>query len=73
MKTMKNFVKLESVGSWFDRENDTIYPSLINGTPDLDNPMTLFYCILEQKDHGQDEWWNNLSRTDMDLIYHPNM
>ena len=66
---MKNFIKLESVGSWFDPETDTIYPSFRNGLPDLDSPMPLLYCILEQKDEGQDEWWNSLSRRDHDLIY----
>tara|TARA_Y100000114_G_C11707452_1_gene301716 strand:+ start:603 stop:830 length:228 start_codon:yes stop_codon:yes gene_type:complete len=67
---MKNFIKLESVGSWLDRENDTVYPTFKNGLPDLDSPMPLLYCILEQKDQGQDEWWNSLSKRDNELIFH---
>ena len=59
---MKNLVKLKSVGSFVDLKNNLVYPSLINGLPDLDCPTHL------KKDEDSEEWWNSLSQYDYKLV-----
>ena len=62
---MKNFVELKSVGSFVDVVNLMLYPSLNDGTPDLDSPTPLkFWGVYED----QYEWWSSLSKEDLKLL-----
>ena len=44
---MKNLIELKSVGSHFDKEEEMIYPTNSNGTPDLENGTPLLQVDRE--------------------------
>jgi hypothetical protein len=50
-------VNLHSVGSIIDSETGTIYPSNIDGTPDL-------HCGVDVTDEPSDDWCSALSSAD---------
>jgi len=55
-----NLVKLESVGSVFNIEDNQVYPQMENGNPDLEMGTSL--------EEVSDEWWAGLSAEDAKFL-----
>ena len=55
-----NLIELNSVGSLIDIEEQIAYPQMTNGLPDLDMGVEIDEC--------SDEWWDSVSKEDMDLL-----
>ena len=53
---------LESVGSFVNLEAGIIYPALVNGTPDMDSPISLV------EDEVSADWWGGLSSEDFSSV-----
>ena len=59
-KQMKNLVKLNSVGSLFDKESKIVLPQLVSGSYDLSMGTHI--------DNVSNEWLEKLSKADLILI-----
>ena len=59
-KQMKNLVKLNSVGSLFDKESKIVLPQLVSGSYDLSMGTHI--------DNVCNEWLEKLSKADLILI-----
>ena len=57
---MKNLIRLESVGSVFNREDNQVYPQFINGLPDLDMGVDINEVC--------NDWISSLSNNDKSKI-----
>ena len=57
---MKNLIKLESVGSVFNINDNQVYPALIDGFPDLNMGVDMYEI--------SNEWISNLSNEDKGKI-----
>ena len=53
-------VKLNSVGSVFDKKTFNVYPQNIDGTPDLNCGVYVLDC--------SEEWVNSLSKEDLQTL-----
>jgi hypothetical protein len=53
---MMNLLRLNSVGSVLDLEDNVVYPQLVDGLPDLNMGVQLDEC--------SDEWLSSLSKKD---------
>ena len=60
---MMNLLRLNSVGSVLDLENNIVYPQLVDGLPDLNMGVELDEC--------SDEWVLSLSREDRVKVNFP--
>ena len=58
-----NLLKLDSVGSVLDMEDNVVYPQLVDGLPDLNGGVHLDEC--------SDEWVLSLSKEDRVKIKWP--
>ena len=58
-----NLLKLDSVGSVLDMEDNVVYPQLVDGLPDLNGGVDLVEC--------SDEWILSLSKEDRVKIKWP--
>ena len=64
-KSLKNnpaLTDLESVGTFLDESNFTIYPALDSGFCDYENPTVL------SEEEISDDWWNALSDKDFTIV-----
>ena len=66
-KTINNlivsgFTPLNSVGSLLDEDTGTIYPQMIDGSPDWDCPISLY------DNEVSSEWYDELSEEDYQLV-----
>jgi len=66
-KTINNlivsgFTPLNSVGSLLDEDTGTIYPQMIDGSPDWDCPIYLY------DNEVSSEWYDELSEEDYQLV-----
>lgn len=60
---MMNLLRLNSVGSVLDLEDNMVYPQLVDGLPDLNMGVELDEC--------SDEWVLSLSREDRVKVNFP--
>ena len=60
---MMNLLRLNSVGSVLDLEDNIVYPQLVNGLPDLNMGVELDEC--------SDEWVLSLSKEDRVKVNFP--
>jgi len=52
-----NLLRLDSVGSVLDMEDNMVYPQLVGGLPDLNMGVELNECV--------EEWFESISDEDM--------
>jgi hypothetical protein len=58
---VNGFTPLNSVGSLLDEDTGTIYPQMIDGSPDWDDPISLY------DDEVSSEWIESLSSEDYNI------
>ena len=61
IKTLKDMIYLESVGSYLDPKEGIIYPAFETNEPDMDCPISLV------EDEVASDWWDALSPTEWEL------